>query len=212
MEVFRYIPEEQLLPFIPSSASEAKKKVMINYYLNSPDAETQGLERAAIALRSAENTAHLRDEMQWERGHKPSRHKIVVPTKYDYGHEHAHAGESGAGAGGRSHASQYATTGGGGDAHAFVGGLATPAGKSDGGGREPGVSSGSAANERVAAGKGTAGWEWEGSAEDGEEVEEATVAAEEANAAMARLSANAAVNGSEGAVEETLGEPEVVAQ
>ena len=39
------MPEEHLLPFVPCSASEAKKKVMVNYYLNSPDAETQYMER-----------------------------------------------------------------------------------------------------------------------------------------------------------------------
>jgi len=38
--VFRYIPDEQLLPFVPSSAAQAKKTVQVNYSLNSPDADT----------------------------------------------------------------------------------------------------------------------------------------------------------------------------
>jgi len=79
LEVFRYIPDEQLLPFVPSSASQAKKTVQVNYYLNSPDAETQDMERMYIAERSAGNTSQLRADMRWERGHASSRHKIQLP-------------------------------------------------------------------------------------------------------------------------------------
>ena len=101
------MPEEHLLPFVPCSASEAKKKVMVNYYLNSPDAETQYMERVTIAARAADNTAHLRNEMSWERGHQPSRHKIVV------------LGATG----------EIGGTVGVEESRGFVGGLATPAGK-----------------------------------------------------------------------------------
>lgn len=85
VEVFRYIPNEEILPFVPASAAEAKKKVAVNYYLNSPDAETQEVERVTIAMRSANSISRMRQEMKWDRGHKPSRHKIVVPGALDAG-------------------------------------------------------------------------------------------------------------------------------
>ena len=40
----------------------------MNYFLNSPDAETQDLERLYVAERSAGNTKSLRDDMRWDHG------------------------------------------------------------------------------------------------------------------------------------------------
>lgn len=46
-------------PFVPNSAAEAKSKIQINYYLNSPDEETLQTEKAFIAQRASLNTQSL---------------------------------------------------------------------------------------------------------------------------------------------------------
>lgn len=164
----RYV-EEQLLPFVPSSASEAKKKVMVNYYLNSPDAETQDLERITIASRSADNTVQLRNQMHWDRGHKPSRHKIVVP-----GHVEADR---------PSHSRGPVK---------YLGGVETPAGKS-GAARveetagEPQTPAGAVGMEAGAEGEG------EGSAAEAPKEGEAALAQLSADAAAEGAAAEEAV-------------------
>ena len=52
-ERYRYVPDHRALPFVPNAPSEAKKTTSINYYMNSPDAETLDMERQYIADRSA---------------------------------------------------------------------------------------------------------------------------------------------------------------
>jgi len=80
-ERFRYIPDDALLPFVPNSASESKKTVAINYYMNSPDAETLEMERRFIADRAADNTMKLRKKMKWERTYSPNKSRLPpMPT------------------------------------------------------------------------------------------------------------------------------------
>jgi hypothetical protein len=161
--------------------AEAKKAVKVNYFLNSPDAETQDMERMTIAARAADNSMLLRSEMHWERGHKPSRHKIVVP------------GAAGAVGVGADHT------------HVFVGGVATPAGKSYGGEVEPAAAA--ALGEEASAAEGAAE---EGAAAAAEEGAAADVEGEApaAEAALAQLSADAAEEAAAGEAAAAAGEAE----